>query len=135
MGKGNRVIYLNDQLRRVIVMEQEGVVRSIEKKMGFTPGIMKLVKELDPKSVEFYEFCDKVVQEDGALPAKFKLMLVMAMGAQKHCRECVSSAMKGAINRGASREELVEAIRVIFVAGGAQAVAACREAIEELLKK
>ena len=70
------------------------------------------VRELDPKAVEFYEFCDKVVQEDGALPAKFKLMLVMA-----------------------SREELAEAIRIIFVAGGAQAVAACREAIEELLKR
>lgn len=116
-------------------MEHEKVVRSIERKMGFAPGIMKLIRELDPKAVEFYEFCDKVVQEDGALPAKFKLMLVMAMGAQRHCRECVSSAMRGAINRGASREELVEAIRVIFVAGGAQAVAACREAIEELLKR
>jgi alkylhydroperoxidase/carboxymuconolactone decarboxylase family protein YurZ len=43
--------------------------------------------------------------------------------------------MRGAINRGASREGLVEAIRVIFVAGGAQAVAACREAIEKLLKR
>ncbi len=116
-------------------MEHERVVSSIEKKMGFAPGIMKLIKELDPKAVEFYEFCDKVVQEDGALPAKFKLMLVMAMGAQRHCKECVSSAMRGAINRGASKEELVEAIRVIFVAGGAQAVAACKEAIEELLKK
>jgi hypothetical protein len=41
---------------------------------------MKLIRELDSKAVEFYEFCDKVVplQEDGALPTKFKLMLVMA---------------------------------------------------------
>ncbi|MEM0214703.1 MAG: carboxymuconolactone decarboxylase family protein [Archaeoglobaceae archaeon] len=115
--------------------QHEKVVKSIEKKMGFAPGIMKLVKELDPKAVEFYEFCDKAIQEDGALPAKFKLMLVMAMGAQRHCKECVTSAMRGAMNRGATREEIVEAIRVIFVAGGAQAVAACREAIEELIKK
>ncbi|MDK2796099.1 MAG: hypothetical protein PWQ22_1046 [Archaeoglobaceae archaeon] len=116
------------------MVEHEKVVKSIEKKMGFAPNIMKLVKELDPKSVEFYEFCDKVIQEDGALPAKFKLMLVMAMGAQRHCKECVSSAMKGAMKHGAKKEELIEAIRVIFVAGGAQAVAACREAIEELMK-
>jgi hypothetical protein len=46
--------------------------------MGFALGIMKLIRELDPKAVEFCEFCDKVVQEDGALPTKFKLMLVMA---------------------------------------------------------
>ncbi|MDI9646716.1 MAG: carboxymuconolactone decarboxylase family protein [Archaeoglobales archaeon] len=117
------------------MVEHEKVVKSIEKKMGFAPGIMKLVKELDPKAVEFYEFCDKVVQEDGALPAKFKLMLVMAMGAQRHCRECVTLAMRGAMNRGATKDEIIEAIRVIFVAGGAQAVAACREAIEELMRK
>ncbi|MCS7143576.1 MAG: carboxymuconolactone decarboxylase family protein [Archaeoglobaceae archaeon] len=115
--------------------EHEKVVKKIEKKMGFAPNIMKLVKELDPKSVEFYEFCDKVIQEDSVLPAKFKLMLVMAMGAQRHCKECVVSAMKGAMNRGATREEIIEVIRVIFVAGGAQAVAACREAIEVLMKK
>ena len=55
---------------------------------------MRLIRELDPKAVEFYEFCDKVVQEDGALPTKFKLMLIMAMGTQRRCRECVSSAMR-----------------------------------------
>ncbi len=111
------------------------VVEKVESKMGFAPRIMKLITQLDPKSKEFYEFCESIIQEDGALPAKFKLLLVMAIGAQKHCKECVVSALKGAINHGATREELIETIRVIFVTGGSQAVSACREAIEELIEE
>ena len=112
----------------------EELVRRIERKMGFAPKIMELMKELDPKTFEFYNYCDRVVQEDGALPAKFKMLIIMAMGAQRHCKECVVSAMRAAFKHGATREEVLEAIRVILVGGGAPAVAACRDALEMLVK-
>lgn len=112
----------------------EELVKSIERKMGFAPNIMKIMKELDPETFEFYKYCDKAVQEDGALPAKFKMLIIMAMGAQRHCKECVVSAMKAAFKHGATKEEVIEAIRVILVGGGAPAVAACRDALEMLIK-
>lgn len=105
-----------------------------KKKMGFVPTIMEIATELDPKLSTFYEFCDFTVQEDGALPSKIKMLIIMAMGAQRHCKECVISAMRGAFKKGATVEEIVETIRCIAVAGGAPAISACKDALQ-LLKE
>lgn len=105
-----------------------------KKKMGFVPSIMELAVELDPKLTVFYEFCDSTIQEDGALPSKIKMLIIMAMGAQRHCKECVVSAMRGAYKKGATVEEILEAIRCIAIAGGAPALSACKDALQ-LLKE
>ncbi len=111
------------------------ILNRFEKKMGFAPGIMNVVTELDPKMTEFYEFCDSTIQEDGALSSRMKMLMIMAIGAERHCRECVVSAMRGAYNKGATEAEILEAIRVVAVGGGAPAVAACKEALEMLKQK
>ena len=108
---------------------------TFKKKMGFAPAIMHIAAEMDPKMAEFYNFCDSTVQNDEALTSKFKLLLIMAMGAQRHCKECVVSAMRGAYNKGATEEEILEAIRTVAVAGGAPAIAACKDALQMLRDK
>ncbi len=108
---------------------------SFKKKMGFVPGIMHLATELDPKLLTFYDFCDKTIQEDGALPSKIKMLIIMAMGAQRHCKECVVSAMRAAYKKGATEEEILETIRCIAVAGGAPALTACKDALQLLKEK
>jgi alkylhydroperoxidase/carboxymuconolactone decarboxylase family protein YurZ len=42
--------------------------------------------------------------------------------------------MKSALNHGATEEEIMETLEVIFLTSGAPAVAACREALK-LLKE
>jgi len=111
------------------------ILKRFEKKMGFTPEIMSVVAELDPKMTEFYDFCDSTIQEDGALTSKMKMLMIMAMGAQRHCEECVISAMRGAYNKGATETEILEAIRVVAVGGGAPAIAACKDALHMLKEK
>jgi len=111
------------------------ILNKFEKKMGFTPEIMNVVTELDPKMADFYEFCDFTIQEDGALSSKIKMLIIMAMGAQRHCKECVVSAMRGAYNKGATEAEIMEAIRVVAVGGGAPAIAACKDALHMLKEK
>ncbi|MCQ5376986.1 MAG: carboxymuconolactone decarboxylase family protein [Candidatus Methanomethylicia archaeon] len=115
--------------------ETKALTGKFVKKMGFAPEIMHIAAEIDPKLTQFYDFCDKVVQNDGALPSKFKLLLIMAMGAQRHCEECVVSAMRGAYNKGATEEEILEAVRAIAVAGGAPAITACKDALVMLKEK
>jgi AhpD family alkylhydroperoxidase len=105
------------------------------KKMGFAPEIMHVAAEMDPKMAEFYEFCDSTIQVDGALPSKYKMLLIMAMGAQRHCKECVVSAMRGAHNKGATEEEILEAVRCVAVSGGAPAITACKDALLMLRDK
>jgi len=105
-----------------------------KKKMGFTPTIMDVATELDPKLITFYDFCDSTIQDDSALPSKIKMLIIMAMGAQRHCKECVVSAMRGAYKKGATVAEIIDAIRCIAVAGGAPALSACKDALQ-LLKE
>jgi AhpD family alkylhydroperoxidase len=101
-------------------------------KMGFAPTIMSVAAEMDPKLVDFYEFCDSTIQDDGALSSKVKMLIIMAMGAQRHCKECVVSAMRGAHKKGATNAEILEAVRCVAVAGGAPAIAACKDALQML---
>ncbi len=106
-----------------------------KKKMGFVPTIMDIATELDPKLITFYEFCDSTIQDDTALPSKIKMLIIMAMGAQRHCKECVLSAMRGAYKKGATETEILDAIRCIAVAGGAPALYACKDALQLLKEK
>jgi alkylhydroperoxidase/carboxymuconolactone decarboxylase family protein YurZ len=106
-----------------------------KKKMGFAPVILNLASEMDPKLVAFYEFCDSAIQDDSALPSKYKLLLIMAMGAQRHCKECVVSAMRGAYKKGATDAEILDAVRCVAVAGGAPAISACKDALQMLKRK
>ena len=107
----------------------------ISKRLGFEPGPMKTLVKLDPTSAAFYEYCDKTILGDGALPAKYKMLLVMCIGAARMCSECVTQSMKAALNLGATREEVLEALKVAFVSGGAQTVSAAKEALETVLAK
>ncbi|MCX8182008.1 MAG: carboxymuconolactone decarboxylase family protein [Candidatus Methanomethyliaceae archaeon] len=106
-----------------------------KKKMGFTPTIMEIATELDPKLITFYDFCDSTIQDDSALPSKIKMLIIMAMGAQRHCKECVVSAMRGAYKKGATEAEILDTIRCIAVAGGAPALSACKDALQLLKDK
>ncbi len=115
--------------------ETNELTGKFSKKMGFAPEIMHVAVQLDPKMAEFYNFCDSTIQNDGALPSKTKMLIIMAMGAQRHCKECVVSAMRGAYNKGASEQEILEAIRAVAVAGGAPAITACKDALVMLRDK
>jgi alkylhydroperoxidase/carboxymuconolactone decarboxylase family protein YurZ len=109
--------------------------KKFDKKMGFTPAIMNIALELDPKLEAFYEFCDSTIQDDGAMLSKYKMLIIMAMGAQRHCKECVVSAMRSAHNKGATDAEILDAVRCIAVAGGAPAITACKDALMMLKDK
>ena len=113
----------------------KALTKKFVKKMGFAPTIMSIAAEMDPKLVDFYEFCDSTIQDDSALPSKVKMLIIMAMGAQRHCKECVVSAMRGAYKKGATEAEILDAVRCVAVAGGAPAIAACRDALEMLKEK
>lgn len=106
------------------------IVESIEEKLGFRPEILHTLHELDPKFVKAYKHCDKKLLSDGALPAKTKILMALAVVASKQCEPCVMSQMKSALHNGATKEEIVETLDVIFLTSGAPAVAACRNALK-----
>jgi len=112
--------------------EHKEVVENIGKKMGFKPHILETLEGLDPEFLGKYRRCDGKLLSDGALSAKTKILMALAVVASKQCEACTVAQMKSALNHGVTKEEIMETMDVIFITSGAPAVAACREALKLL---
>ncbi len=113
-------------------LEHEELLGSMSEKLGFTPHILEILGELDSESLKKYNSCNKKLLSDGALPAKTKILVALAVVASKQCERCTVVQMKSALNNGATKEEIMELMDVIFITSGAPAVAACRDALKLL---
>lgn len=111
-------------------MEPDKVIKSIDDKMGFTPEILNMMGEMNPDLFEHYKKCDEIIQQDGALPSRVKVLMSLAVMASQRCEACCESQMRSAINHGATKEEIMETMNVIFITSGAPGVATCRKALK-----
>lgn len=111
-------------------MEPKKVIKSIDDKMGFTPEIMNMMGEMNPELFAHYKKCDDDIQEDGALPAKVKVLMSLAVVASQRCEPCCESQMRSALNHGATKEEIMETMNVVFITSGAPGVATCKRALK-----
>ncbi|MGP8319822.1 MAG: carboxymuconolactone decarboxylase family protein [Methanosarcinaceae archaeon] len=112
--------------------EHEEIIESMNKKMGFTPPILETLGDLDPEFLLKYRRCDHKMLTDGALSGKVKRLMALAVVASRQCNECTVSQMKSALNAGATKEEIIETMDVIFLTSGAPSVAVCRDALKML---
>lgn len=67
---------------------------------------------LAPKNVEAWRNFSKTVFETGVLPEKTKQLIAVAVAHVTQCPYCIRSHTKTAIRKGASKEEIMEAIWV-----------------------
>ena len=112
--------------------EQGNIVNDIGEKLGFTPRILETLNELDSEFVKKYKHCHNKILTDGAIPAKYKILMALAVVASKQCEACTVSQMKSALKNGATKEEIMETLEVISITSGAPAVSACRDALKLL---
>ena len=90
--------------------------------------------ELAPEIATAFQTFNQKVFAEGALPAKVKQLIAVAVAHVTQCPYCIKGHTKEAIRHGASNEELMEAIWVAaeMRAGGAYAHLVL--AIEEMQK-
>ncbi|HZL31609.1 MAG TPA: carboxymuconolactone decarboxylase family protein [Pseudolabrys sp.] len=89
-------------------------------------------KRLAPEPhAAFLAFSEKLFA-DGALPAKTKQLIAVAVVHVTQCPYCIRGHTKTALRQGATGEEIMEAIAAEMRAGGAYAHAAL--AVEEIEK-
>ncbi len=76
-----------------------------------------------PNQLAAFEAFGKAVFADGALPAKVKQIIAVAVAHVTQCPYCITGHTKAALRAGATPEELMEAIWVAaeMRAGGAYA--------------
>ena len=99
------------------------------------------VKELRdhiPAVFSGYAALNAAALGDGALDAKTKELLALAIAVTKQCDGCIASHARGAARRGATIEEVAETLGVVILMnGGPGTVHAPRalEAFREFAKK
>ncbi len=69
-------------------------------------------KELAPGAHEAFEAFGKAVFADGALPEKTKQLIAVAVAHVTQCPYCIDGHTKLALRKGASEEEIMEAVWV-----------------------
>ena len=89
---------------------------------------------LSPKNVEAWRNFSKTVFEAGALPEKTKQLIAVAVAHVTQCPYCIRSHTKSAMRKGASKEEIMEAIWVASEMRAGAAYAHASIALDEMEK-
>jgi AhpD family alkylhydroperoxidase len=90
-----------------------------------------------PAVYDAYGAMSTAVLVDGALPAKLKELVALAIAATRECDGCISAHARGAARQGATEAEVAEAMGVVIMMNGGpgtvwgpRALAAYREFAE-----
>ena len=93
---------------------------------------LKIFEKMDPDLLKLVDNTKALALNDGALPRKFKLLIAMALDASQGTVEGVRSLTQQALNAGATREEIMEALRVAQYICGVGCVYTAAHAFKEI---
>ena len=93
---------------------------------------LKIFEKLDPEFRKFVQNSNEFTFADGALPRKFKLLIAMALDASHGTADGVKSLAGQAMEAGATREEVMEALRVTQYISGVGTVYTAARAFKDL---
>lgn len=89
---------------------------------------------LAPKNIKVWREFSKTVFEEGALPEKTKQLIAVAAAHVTQCPYCIRSHTKQAMRKGASKEEIMEAIWIAAEMRAGAAYAHATIAMDEMEK-
>jgi len=93
---------------------------------------LKIFETLDPKLRDLVRDTNRFALAEGALPRKIKFLIAMALDAAHGTVEGTKSLADQAIKAGATKEEVVETIRVAQYISGVGSVYTAAQAFREL---
>ena len=85
-----------------------------------------------PGAMDAYTAFRKQVYKDGALSHKTKRLIALALGLQSGCIRCIIGQTRDAVEAGATKAEVLEAVSVAIVMGGTAASALSWRVVEVL---
>ncbi len=97
-----------------------------------TKEIVDKRKALAPETMEAWSNFSKTVFKEGALPEKIKQLIAVAVAHVTQCPYCIRSHTKQALRKGASKEEIMEAIWVAAEMRSGAATAHSAIALDEM---
>ena len=94
---------------------------------------LKVFEDLDPALLKVVQDTGEFAFADGALPKKFKLLIAMALDAAHGAVGGVQSLAQQAMQAGATKAEVAEALRVSQYVCGVGSVYVAAHALREIL--
>jgi len=93
---------------------------------------LAIFEKVDPSLHKLVRDTNAFALNDGALPRKVKLLIAMALDAAHGSVAGVRSLTSQAMQAGATKEEVMEALRVAHYIGGAGCVYTAAAAFKEI---
>ena len=78
----------------------------------------RALKEAIPEVMSAYSALSSAAMADGALSAKTKELIALAIAVTRECDGCIAAHARGAARRGATTEEVAEMIGVAISMNG-----------------
>jgi alkylhydroperoxidase/carboxymuconolactone decarboxylase family protein YurZ len=93
---------------------------------------LKVFEKIDPEIRRLVEGFRIFAFKDGALPAKIKILIAMALDASHGATEGVKALANLAMKAGATKAEIGETLRVALYVCGAGSIYTAANALKEL---
>ena len=93
---------------------------------------LQIFMDNDPQLIELINKNRARALSDGVLPGKFKLLIAMALDASLGTVSGVKSLAQQALAAGATKEEILEVVRVVHFICGVGSVYTSAQALNEL---
>jgi len=94
---------------------------------------LKIFEDLDPALLKLVNQTSEFALADGALPKKTKLLIAMALDAAHGAVGGVAALARQAMQAGATKEEVAEALRVAQYVSGVGSVYTAAHALKDIL--
>lgn len=91
-------------------------------------------REFDPESIKSYETLQNLAFSDGKLTQKVKMLIAMAIDAENGATQGAIVLGQRALNLGATKQEIIEALRIAYLIGGTKALFTNTVVLETLFK-
>lgn len=86
-------------------------------------------RKSQPEAMQAFGQLAKSAMAEGAISAKHKELIALAIGITQHCSGCIGFHVKALIRFGCTRQELEEMLSVCVYMGGGPALMYCAEAL------
>lgn len=83
---------------------------------------LKEIAKIDVNSTRKFRDFMNAVKQEGALSTKTKELIGIAVSISRQCEFCVALHVNGALEHGATKEEIIEASMVAGLLGGGPSV-------------
>ena len=91
-------------------------------------------RKIDPEVIKYFENLQDLALSEGELPQKIKYLIAMAIDAEHGALQGAIALGKRAIALGATKEEVIETLRVAYYIGGTSALFTSAMTLQSLFK-